>query len=73
MQQKYIQNYSNPADDTDRSGYVQGKAPFPNSQQVRIPGTKSFHLFNALLFIFELFQVIIYAIQGAKSPCPGGK
>lgn len=71
MQQKYIQNYKNPADDTDRSGYAQGKDSFVGSRQVTIPGTKSFHLYNTLLLIFLLFQTIIYAVQGVKSPCSG--
>jgi len=58
MNQQYIKNYNNPVDDTDRS---------------KIPGTKSFHLYNTLLFIFSLFQVVLFAIQGVNSPCSGRK
>lgn len=73
MNQQYIKNYNNPVDDTDRSGYATGKNPFENSRGIKIPGTKSFHLYNTLLFIFSLFQVVLFAIQGVNSPCSGRK
>ena len=34
-----------------------------------VPGTKSFHLYNTMLFVFIGVQVGLYAVQGVQSKC----
>jgi len=56
--------------ETQRSMQSNRRAPLiANSSNVSIPGTKSFHIYNTLLFIFTAIQVALYAIQGINSPC----
>jgi hypothetical protein len=34
-----------------------------------VPGAKSFHVYNTLLFIFTAIQLGLYAIQGVNAQC----
>ena len=40
-----------------------------SSKSVRIPGTKSLHLYNTLLLIFSVIQLALYVLQGITSQC----
>jgi hypothetical protein len=40
-----------------------------SSQSVKIPGTKSLHLYNTLLMTLSVIQLALYVIQGITSQC----
>ena len=58
-------------DDTQRDMTLNKKPAFsPDNKSQKIPGTKSLHLYNTLLFVFNAAQIGLYASQAVNVACP---
>ncbi len=62
-------NFTPSPDETDRSNRPLGQSPLVTYTAKSVPGTKSFHIYNTLLFVFISIQVALYATQGVMSQC----
>ena len=61
--------FANTYEDKDSARPHLNPAPSGSYSGLSVPGAKSFHVYNTLLFIFTAIQLGLYATQGVNAQC----